>query len=151
VFFVWYSDDMKNIRWWAPVTAVVLALTFGFLPYVMFAYSGKIPVSLRDNPWPLEVLAIGATIAAIGLAVQAYRQKRVRIVATVSALLATMATALFLLLVHVGSYQLPVAPKELAVGMTAPDFVLPDAKGNSFALASTRGHRVLLVFYRGAW
>jgi hypothetical protein len=142
---------MRTLRWWAPLATAVLALAFGLVPYAMFTYSGKMPVSLRDNPWPLELLAVGATITAIVLAVQAYRQKRVRIVATVSALLATMATALFLLLVHVGSYELPSAPKELAVGIAAPDFVLPDAKGDPFALSSTRGHRVLLVFYRGAW
>lgn len=142
---------MKTLRWWAPLASAALALTFGFLPYVMLTYSGKIPVSLRDNPWPLELLAVAATIATIVLAVQAYRQKRVRIVATLSALLATLATTFFLLLVHVGSYELPSAPKELAIGTIAPDFVLPDAKGGSFSLASTRGHRVLLVFYRGAW
>ena len=142
---------MKTLRWWAPPASAALALAFGFLPYVMLTYSGKIPVALRDNPWPLELFAVAATSTAIVLAIQAYRQKRVRIVATVSALLATLATAFFFLLVHVGSYQLPSAPKELAVGISAPDFVLPDAKGGSFALASTRGHRVLLVFYRGAW
>jgi hypothetical protein len=129
----------------------VAALAFGVLPYAAFTYSGKIPIGLRDNPWPLELLAVAATAAAIVLAVHAYRQKRLRIVATVSALLATLATAFFLMLVHVGSYELPTAPKELAVGMEAPDFVLPDAKGGSFSLASTRGHSVLLVFYRGAW
>jgi len=142
---------MKTLRWWAPVASAVVALAFGFLPYAILTYSGKIPVGLRDNPWPLELVTLAATVAAIVFTVHAYRQKRVRVVSTVSALFATLATAVFLLLVHVGSYELPVAPKELAVGTAAPDFVLSDAKGQSFSLASLRGKPVLLVFYRGAW
>lgn len=142
---------MKTLRWWAPVASAAAALAFGILPYALLTYSAKMPVGLRDNPWPLEVIAVAATVAAIVFTIHAYRQKRVRIVATVSAAFATLATALFLLLVHVGSYELPSAPKDLAVGIAAPDFVLPDAQGKPFSLASTRGSPVLLVFYRGVW
>lgn len=142
---------MKTLRWWAPVASAVVALAFGFLPYAILTYSGKIPVGLRDNPWPLEIVAVAATVATIVFTVHAYRQKRVRVVATASAILATLVTVLFVLIVHVASYQLPTAPKELAVGIAAPDFVLPDAKGGSVSLAAMRGKPVLLVFYRGAW
>lgn len=142
---------MKTLRWWAPVVSATAALAFGLVPYAMLTYSAKMPVGLRDNPWPLEVMAVAATVAAIVFTIRAYRQKRVRIVATVSSLLATLSTGLFLLLVHVGSYELPTAPKELAVGIAAPDFTLPDAQGGSFSLASMRGQPVLLVFYRGVW
>jgi len=99
----------------------------------------------------MELLATAATILTIVLTVMAFRQKRARIVATVSALFATLATVGFLMLIHVASYDLPPAPKELAVGTTAPDFVLPNAKGEQVSLASLRGHPVLLVFYRGVW
>lgn len=142
---------MKTLRWWGPVASAVVALAFGFLPYAALTYSTKMPASIRDNPWPMELVAVGATAAAIVLAVQAYRQKRVRIVATISATLATLATALFLFLVHVVSYEIPGASKEIAIGSAAPDFTLPDAKGESFSLAANRGHPVLLVFYRGTW
>lgn len=129
----------------------MVALAFGIIPYGALTYSGKIPIALRDNPWPMELVAVGATGAAIFLAVRAYREKRLRILATATAALATFATAIFLMLVHVASYDLPGAPKELAVGMVAPDFVLADAKGESVALASMRGQPVLLVFHRGVW
>jgi peroxiredoxin len=38
-----------------------------------------------------------------------------------------------------------------AQGKPAPDFSLKDHDGRSFRLASLRGKRVLLVFYRGYW
>jgi cytochrome oxidase Cu insertion factor (SCO1/SenC/PrrC family) len=99
----------------------------------------------------MEVVAAAATVVAIALSVLAYRQKRARVVATASAAVATLATAAFVLAVHVVSYQLPQPPRDLAVGTVAADFVLPDEAGNSVALASMRGRPTLLVFYRGAW
>lgn len=142
---------MKNLRWWAPLASALVALAFGFVPYLAFTHSGKIPASLRDNPWPMELIAVGATLVTIVFTVQAFRQKRARIVAVGSSVLATLGTAVFLLLIHVASYQLPGAPRELAMGTMAPDFALPDAKGESTTLASMRGHPVLLVFHRGVW
>lgn len=142
---------MRNLRWWAPVSSLVVALAFGFIPYAALTYSGKIPPSLRDNPWPMEVIAVLATAAAIYFAVHAYRQKRLRIVATLSATVATLGTLLFFQVVHVVSYQLPGAPKEIAMGSVAPDFELSDSQGKSFSLASKRGQPVLLVFHRGVW
>ena len=38
-----------------------------------------------------------------------------------------------------------------AAGRTAPDFTLTDQSGQPFHLADQRGHRVLLIFYRGYW
>ena len=38
-----------------------------------------------------------------------------------------------------------------AAGKPAPVFVLPDQNGRDFSLASERGHKVLLMFYRGYW
>lgn len=142
---------MRNLRWWAPVSSLVVALAFGFIPYAALTYSGKIPPGLRDNPWPMEVIATLATVATLYLAAQAYRQKRLRIVATISAVVALLGLALFFQVVHVVSYQLPGAPKEIAVGVNAPDFELPDSQGKSFSLASKRGQPVLLVFHRGVW
>lgn len=142
---------MRTLRWWTPLASVILALAFGFVPYIALTYSGKIPAALRDNPWPMELVAVAATFAAIGLAIQAFRQKRLRMVATASALLATLATVFFLFVLHVVSYEIPGVPKELAIGSSAPDFTLVDAKGQTFSLASTRGQPVLLVFHRGVW
>jgi cytochrome oxidase Cu insertion factor (SCO1/SenC/PrrC family) len=142
---------MKPLRWWVPVGAAVVALLFGLVPYLILTATGKIPPGLRDNPWPMELAAVLATGAVVLVAVRAYREKRVRAAATVSAALATLGTAAFLFLIHVATYALPPAPKELAVGTVAPDFILPDEEGRPVSLAAFRGHPTVLVFYRGAW
>ena len=38
-----------------------------------------------------------------------------------------------------------------AVGKPAPNFTLQDQHGKTVRLASLRGRRVLLIFYRGYW
>ncbi len=38
-----------------------------------------------------------------------------------------------------------------AEGKLAPDFTLKNQEDRSFRLASVRGKRVLLIFYRGYW
>lgn len=131
--------------------SAVVALAVGLVPYLALTFAAKMPAGLRDNPLPMELMAAAAAVVAIALTVLAYRQKRARIVATVCASVATLFTLGFVLLVHVGSYELPPPPRELAVGTAAPDFVLPDETGNPLALVSLRGHAALLVFYRGAW
>ena len=142
---------MKPLRWWAPLLCAVAALMFGILPYALLSSAGKIPLGLRDNPWPMELVAVLATAATVALAVLAYRQKRARAVATAGAVLAVLSTGIFVLLVHVGSYGLPAPPTALAAGTPAPDFTLPDEAGAPVKLASLHGQKVLLVFYRGAW
>jgi peroxiredoxin len=37
------------------------------------------------------------------------------------------------------------------VGKPAPNFMLNDEHGKTLSLASLRGKRVLLIFYRGYW
>lgn len=39
----------------------------------------------------------------------------------------------------------------LRTGNVAPDFKLTAANGQKVSLASLRGHKVVLVFYRGYW
>jgi peroxiredoxin len=39
----------------------------------------------------------------------------------------------------------------LAVGQPAADFQLLDQNGQSVSLSAGRGHKVVLVFYRGYW
>ena len=38
-----------------------------------------------------------------------------------------------------------------AAGKPAPNFILKDEHGKTVSLASMRGKRVLLIFYRGYW
>ncbi len=45
-----------------------------------------------------------------------------------------------------------VAGVKMAVGQPAPDFALPDYRGNRYLLSSFRGRsNVMLLFYRGSW
>jgi hypothetical protein len=61
-------------------------------------------------------------------------------------------TWLLLLLANIASAQVLPKPQIIsAQGKPAPDFSLKDHDGRSFRLASLRGKRVLLVFYRGYW
>ncbi len=46
---------------------------------------------------------------------------------------------------------LPKPQTASAEGKTAPDFSLPDQEGRNIQLSSVRGHRVVLIFYRGYW
>jgi peroxiredoxin len=39
----------------------------------------------------------------------------------------------------------------LAVGQQPPDVTLPDENGKAINLLASRGHKVVLVFYRGYW
>lgn len=142
---------MKPLRWWAPALAGVVALLTGIAPYGLLTSMNRMPLGLRDDPWPLELVAVAATIVALALLVAAFRQRRARAVASIAALLATLSTAVLLLLVHVVSDDLPPPPPELAVGRPAPDFSLPDETGRPVTLASLHGRPALLVFYRGFW
>jgi peroxiredoxin len=39
----------------------------------------------------------------------------------------------------------------LILGAQAPDFTLPDQNNHPVALSAARGHKAVLVFYRGYW
>jgi len=39
----------------------------------------------------------------------------------------------------------------LRLGLQAPDFTLSDQNGKTISLSAARGHKVVLVFYRGYW
>lgn len=48
--------------------------------------------------------------------------------------------------------NMPGKPVAVRIGAPAPDFTLPDARGNAVQLLSFRGRKnVLLMFYRGHW
>lgn len=61
--------------------------------------------------------------------------------------------ALALLSAVIILYKLPVPKPQIAsaAGQTAPDFTLLDQSAQPFHLADQRGHKVLLIFYRGYW
>ena len=47
--------------------------------------------------------------------------------------------------------RLPKPTIASATGKPVPNFTLRDQDGKDFTLASQRGHKVLLMFYRGYW
>jgi cytochrome oxidase Cu insertion factor (SCO1/SenC/PrrC family) len=47
--------------------------------------------------------------------------------------------------------RLPKPQTAFVQGEVAPDFTLQDENGQPFHLASARGSRVVLIFYRGYW
>ena len=51
----------------------------------------------------------------------------------------------------VAQQVLPSPQIASAVGKPAPNFTLQDQHGRTVRLASLRGRRVLLIFYRGYW
>jgi cytochrome oxidase Cu insertion factor (SCO1/SenC/PrrC family) len=51
----------------------------------------------------------------------------------------------------VAQQVLPSPQIASAVGKPAPNFTLQDQHGRTIRLASLRGKRVLLIFYRGYW
>ncbi len=47
--------------------------------------------------------------------------------------------------------KLPKPQIASAAGAPAPDFTLSDQSGQPYHLAAQKGHRVLVIFYRGYW
>ena len=62
-----------------------------------------------------------------------------------------LALALFGLGFILYKMRLPKPQTASAAGQIAPDFTLTDQSGHAYHLADQRGHRVLLIFYRGYW
>ena len=59
----------------------------------------------------------------------------------------------FPFLVALAVALLAAAPKVLppAVGAQAPGFTLLDQNGRQASLSAARGHKAVIVFYRGYW
>ena len=47
--------------------------------------------------------------------------------------------------------KLPKPQIASAEGAPAPDFTLSDQSGQPYKLADQKGHRLLVIFYRGYW
>lgn len=69
----------------------------------------------------------------------------------VRALQATILELFLFTVFAAGQQVLPKPQVSSAENKPAPDFALKDQQGKTFRLASMRGKRVLLIFYRGYW
>ena len=106
--------------------------------------------------WPvvnLGLLAAGLALSFAGIR-RAYARNsphRGRFLAPLLGALNLALAGLFCFYIFIYSYDLPVADGAPAIGTAAPDFTLADERGQLVELASLRGKKTLLVFYRGFW
>jgi hypothetical protein len=68
----------------------------------------------------------------------------------------SIALAVAVLVIMIGVFlavkmRLPQPQAAFVDRQLAPDFTLEDESGQPFHLASARGSRVVLIFYRGYW
>ncbi len=118
---------------------VALAATIGYFALL------RVP-AIRNRPdLVLTVLGVGVLLGA--LAVSAGRTF-LPISALAVSLLLFGGNAVF----HLWLSRVPTRGVAVAVGQPAPDFTLPDVKGEAVTLSAFRGQKtVVLVFYRGDW
>ena len=118
--------------------AVALAGAIGYFSLL------RIP-TIR-NHFGLALAALGVSVLLPVLAVS-LRGGLLPIVALAIAVLLFGGGAFF----HFWYSRLPTGVK-VVVGQPAPDFTLPDARGQAVTLSSFKGQKtVVLVFYRGYW
>ena len=118
--------------------AVALAGAIGYFSLL------RIP-TIR-NHFGLALAALGVSVLLAVLAVS-LRGGLLPIVALAIAVLLFGGGAFF----HFWYSRLPTGVK-VVVGQPAPDFTLPDARGQAVTLSSFKGQKtVVLVFYRGYW
>ena len=126
----------------------------------------------RDFPWAtLPLLALGIFLVASGFT-RAFRRPdayRGKISGSILGAATVLLAGFFLFMIFYGSRQIPASHGAPRVGEAAPDFTLPDSKGNNVTLssllnssfgsddgptagsASEKTAAVVLVFYRGYW
>lgn len=66
-------------------------------------------------------------------------------------LIALLAVAVIGTVVLAQKMKLPKPQIASATGTPAPDFTLSDENAQPYHLADQKGHRVLVIFYRGYW
>jgi len=126
----------------------------------------------RDIPWvTLLLIALGVFLVASGVA-RAFRRPeayRGKISGSILAFMTVLLVGFFLVAIFYGARQIPASHGAPQVGQIAPDFTLPDSKGNNVTLsrlldssfstdegpttgaASDKTAAVALIFYRGYW
>jgi peroxiredoxin Q/BCP len=99
----------------------------------------------------LIAIVVGLGLSAMGVYRARSRTHGGRVLAPIAAVINVAFTGLFVWWLFSYSYQIPAAARAPAVGAVAPDFTLPDHRGNEVRLSSLRGQPVVLLFYRGFW
>ncbi len=118
---------------------VALAATIGYFALL------RVP-AIRNRP-DLVLTVLGV---AVLLGLLAVRDRRS--ILTVGALVVSVLLFGGNTVFHLWLSRVPTRGVTVAVGQPAPDFTLPDAKGEAITLSAFRGQKtVVLVFYRGDW
>ena len=142
---------MKQRRNWAPVVGLLAGVGAVFAYFAMVTRPDAALHRFLDVPViHLAVLGAGLVLSCIGIARSAPTWRSRGIAAALAVLNVAVAGA-FAFFLFSASYAMPAAARAPAVGSVAPDFALPDERGNQVRLAALRGKPVVLLFYRGFW
>jgi hypothetical protein len=154
-----------NPRIWIGFVLCVAAFVSYFTVFIRY------PVT-RDFPWVTLLLMTAALFLLASGISMAFRRPdgyRGKISGSILGVLAVGIVGFFLALTFYLGRNIPPAHGAPGVGEIAPDFTLPDSKGNSVTLsslvhspfvaddqsaagvASGRTAAVVLIFYRGYW
>jgi drug/metabolite transporter (DMT)-like permease len=131
----------------------------------------RYPVT-RDFPWvTLLLIALGIFLVASGVA-RAFRHPDVyrgKLSGSILGVMTVLLVGFFLVAIFYETRQIPASHGAPLVGQIAPDFTLPDSKGDNVTLssllassfsadegpttgaASDKTAAVALIFYRGYW
>ena len=110
-------------------------------------YFSLLRIPAIRNHFGLALAAIGVSVL-LGIFAVGMRRGLLPVIALAVSVLLFGGGAFF----HFWYSRLPIHGVKVAVGQPAPDFTLPDARGQAVTLSSFRGQKtVVLVFYRGYW
>lgn len=144
--------DNKPKRWPKHAVWVGLVIAAGNVP-LYFSIIQFSP-DLRDVPWinmPLSWLALALATVGTWQVVKQGRGVLKNGLAAGGLLLTLFLVGICSWYVFSYSYSLPESPNATATETVAPDFELPDHKGQPISLSDYRGKKLVLVFYRGNW
>lgn len=143
---------MKPPRNWFALAGLLLGIA-GVVTYFLLLLRND-PTLTRWLEMPtfnLIAIGVGLGLSAVGVYRALARTHGGRVLAPIAAALNVAFTGLFVWWLFSYSYQIPAAAHAPAAGAVAPDFTLPDHRGNEVRLSSLRGQPVVLLFYRGFW
>ncbi|WP_394831420.1 peroxiredoxin family protein [Pendulispora rubella] len=133
----------------APVAGAMGTLfLFGVPLFLALDRMMLLPPSLRDRPWPFELIVVFGT-AAIVMTVRWFDGKgRWAALLTGGAIACVLNVVVLSVLAR--SSRLPPVPPELALGAHVPAVTLQDQGGAPIELGKTNGP-LLVVVFRGVW
>jgi thioredoxin-dependent peroxiredoxin len=127
-----------------------IAVLAGLPAYLLAERFQLLPPSIRDRPWPLDVVVLLATLGA-ARAVMTSVDRRGRRLALVCSVASATSLAALVSYAHVTAHALSSASPEVSVGRALPDLTFSDEHGKPKALGSLRGHPTVLLFFRGVF